>query len=396
MNSKMIYLDHAATTCLKPEVIKEMLPYLTSYYGNPSALYSIGRESKKAIELSRERIAKAINANVNEIYFTSGGTESDNWALRGAAYQNRKKGNHIITTVIEHHAILHTCKQLEDEGFVVTYLPVDEFGCCKEQHLLEAIREDTILISIMLANNEIGTIQPIQGMAKIAREKGILFHTDAVQAVGSLKIDVKALDVDLLSISAHKFHGPKGTGALYIRKGVQLKNFMSGGAQEKNKRAGTENISGIVGMGKAIEIAVEKLDENGEFIKGLRDRTINAILNQIPYVRLNGHETDRLPGNVNISFQFIEAESMIIMLDHKGIAVSSGSACASGSLDPSHVLLAIGLPHEIAHGSLRFSFGEENTHEEVDQLLETLTEAVKHLRDQSPLYQMITSMELAL
>lgn len=390
MEKKFIYLDHAATTPLRKEVLDEMLPYLTTYYGNPSSLYSIGRESKKAIELSRNRVAKALNANINEIFFTSGGTEADNWALRGAAYQNRHKGKHIITTSIEHHAILHTCKQLENEGFEVTYLPVDPFGRIDLEQLKDNIRDDTILISTMFANNEIGTIQPIKRIGEIAKERGICFHTDAVQAAGSIKIDVKDLNVDLLSISGHKFYGPKGIGALYIRKGVKIQNYMSGGAQERNKRAGTENVAGIVGIGKALEIAVEKLDSNYKHISGLRDKTIDYILNKIPFTRLNGHPTERLPGNVNISFEFVEAESTIIMLDNKGIAVSGGSACASGSLDPSHVLLAIGLPHETAHGSLRFSFGEENTEEDVDYLLNALTEEINKLREMSPLYKIVS------
>lgn len=389
MNQKLVYLDHAATTPLRREVLDEMMPYLTTYFGNPSSIYAIGRESKKAIENSREQVAKALNANINEIFFTSGGTESDNWAVRGTAYSNINKGKHIITTAIEHHAILHTCKQLEAEGFEVTYLPVDEYGCISEQQLKDAIRDDTILISVMTANNEIGTIQPIKKIGEIAKERDICFHTDAVQAAGSIKVDVKDMNVDLLSLSGHKFYGPKGTGVLYIKRGTKIQNYANGGAQEKNKRAGTENVAGIVGIGKALEIAVQNLCSNYSHISGLRDRTINYILNNIPYVKLNGHPTNRLPGNVNFSFQFIEAESTIIILDRKGIAVSSGSACASGSLDPSHVLLAIGLPHEIAQSSLRFSFGEENTDEDVDYLLEVLTEIINKLRDMSPLYKQI-------
>ena len=394
MIEKTVYLDHAATTPLKKEVLDEMMPFLTNNYGNPSSIYSAGRTSKNALEVSRERVAKAINANINEIFFTSGGTESDNWAIRGAAYANQDKGKHIITTLIEHHAVLNTCRQLEKEGFEVTYLQPDEFGIIHEKTVKKAIREDTILISIMFANNEIGTIQPIEEIGRTAKEKGILFHTDAVQAIGSISVDVKELQVDLLSISGHKFYGPKGVGVLFIKKGTKLQNFILGGVQEKNKRAGTENVAGIAGIGKAIEIAMESLEQNVRHTKMLRNKAINYILNDIPYVKLNGSKESRLPGNVNIAFQFIEAESAIIMLDRKGIAASSGSACASGSLDPSHVLLAIGLPHEIAHGSLRFSFGEENTVEDIDWFLGVLTEVMIKLRTMSPLYNSLTKNQL--
>ena len=384
--TKLIYLDHAATTPIKPEVLEEMLPYLTSLYGNSSSLYLLGRESKKAVEAAREKIALAINANINEIFFTGSGTEADNWALRGAAYQNMDRGKHIITTAIEHHAVLHTCQKLSKEGFEVTYLPVDDYGSINMQVLRNAIRPDTILISVMFANNEIGTIQPIKEIGKIAQEQGICFHCDAIQAIGSLPVDVKELNVDLLSVSAHKFYGPKGVGALYIRKGIKLQNLMDGGSQERNKRPGTENVAGIVGMGKAIEIAAREVDRNISCTSRLRDRAMEHILKTIPFTKLNGHPTVRLPGNLNISFQFVEAESMTILLDQRNIAVSSGSACASGSFDPSHVLLALGLSHEMAFGSVRFSFGEGNTEEDVDLFLESLTEIVSKLRENSPLY----------
>ncbi len=390
MENRLIYLDHAATTPLKKEVLEEMLPYLTTYYGNPSSLYAIGRESKKAIELARERVAKAINASVTEIFFTGSGTESDNWAIRGAAYQNRQKGRHIITTAIEHHAVMHTFRQLEEEGFEVTYLPVDETGTVDIQKLINAIQSDTTLISVMYANNEIGTLQPIKEIAKVAQDKGICFHTDAVQAVGSIPVDVKDLGVDLLSLSGHKFYGPKGVGVLYIKKGVKIQNYMNGGAQERNKRAGTENIAGIVGIGKAIELSIQKLEANQKYIASLRDLALNQILSKMTFIKLNGHKTNRLPGNLNLSFQFVEGESMTIMLDQRNIAVSSGSACASGSFDPSHVLLAIGLSHELAFGSIRFSFGEENTEEDVDLLVEALIETVTELRKLSPLFMALS------
>lgn len=374
---KMIYLDHAATTAIKDEVIKEMMPYLTEQYGNPSSLYSFGRKSKKAIEKAREQVAKAINSKKSEIYFTSGGTESDNWAIKGIAKYYKNKGNHIITSSVEHHAVINTCKRLEKEGFEVTYLPVDKDGKISVEELKNAIRKDTILISIMMANNEIGTIQPISEIGKISKDKGILFHTDAVQAVGSLSIDVDNLDVDLLSMSAHKFYGPKGIGALYIRKGTSTEDFLDGGAQERGRRPGTENISSIVGMGKAIELATENLEIYQEKMCYLRDEAISKILNKIPNAFLNGHKSDRLPGNVNMIFPGMEAESMILKLDRRGIAVSSGSACASGSLEPSHVLKAIGLPHDVAQCSLRFTFGEENTIGDVEELVEALVDIVK-------------------
>ncbi|HOQ07819.1 MAG TPA: cysteine desulfurase NifS [Clostridiales bacterium] len=387
MSTRNIYLDHAATTPVKPEVLEAMLPWFTENYGNPSTVYSIGRTSKKAIEEARETVARIIGAEPREIFFTGSGTEADNWAIKGAAYANMKKGKHIITTSIEHHAVLHTCQYLESEGFEVTYLPVDEYGLVTPEQVEAAIRPDTILISIMFANNEIGTIQPIAEIGKIAREKGICFHTDAVQAMGNIRINVSELNVDMLSMSAHKFYGPKGVGALYIRKGVKLTSFMHGGAQERGRRASTENVPGIVGLAKALELADKNMDEYNKKLTALRDRTIAEIEKKIPFVRLNGHREKRLPGNVNFSFEFIEGESLLLMLDLKGIAASSGSACTSGSLDPSHVLLAIGLPHEKAHGSLRLTFGEENTDEDVDYLMEVLPEIVQRLREMSPLYE---------
>ncbi|HOV27473.1 MAG TPA: cysteine desulfurase NifS [Pseudobacteroides sp.] len=387
MGEKFIYMDHAATTYVKPEVVEAMLPFFTEKFGNASSIYTIGRESKKAIEEAREKVADAIGAQAREIFFTGSGTEADNWAIKGVAYGNRSKGNHIITTNIEHHAVLHTCQYLENDGFEVTYLPVDENGLVTPEQVAEAIRPNTILITIMFANNEIGTIQPIAEIGKLAREKGIYFHTDAVQAIGNIAIDVKEMNIDLMSMSAHKFYGPKGVGGLYIRKGVKLISFMHGGAQERGRRASTENVAAIVGFGKAIELATANLDEYNKKIMALRDRTIDEVMKRIPFVRLNGHREKRLPGNANFSFQFIEGESLLLMLDMKGIAASSGSACTSGSLDPSHVLLAIGLPHEIAHGSLRLTFGDENTDEDVDKLLEVLPPIVERLREMSPLYE---------
>ncbi|ADL42179.1 cysteine desulfurase NifS [Caldicellulosiruptor obsidiansis OB47] len=389
MEGKIIYFDHAATTPLKKEVLDEMMPYLTEQYGNPSTIYKLGREAKKAVELARERVAKALNADIQEIYFTSGGTESDNWALKGVAFANKDKGKHIITTTIEHHAVLHPLKYLEGLGFEVTYVPVEPNGIVDPQKIKEAIRNDTILISVMLANNEIGTIQPVKEIAKIAKEKGIIIHTDAVQAVGQIPVDVKDLGVDLLSLSAHKFYGPKGVGALYIRKGTKIHPFSHGGAQERNRRAGTENVAGIVGLGKAIELATQNLSEYAAKLQKLRDKLIDGVLSKIDYVRLNGDRNQRLPNNANFSFEFIEGESLLLMLDMKGIAASSGSACTSGSLDPSHVLLAIGLEHEVAHGSLRITLGEDNTEEDIDYLLEVLPEIVSRLREMSPLYESV-------
>lgn len=385
MNHK-IYMDHAATTAVKEEVLQEMLPYFSQIYGNPSSIYSFGRDAKRAIEVARDKVAKVLGANPSEIFFTAGGSESDNWAVKGVAYANRKKGNHIITTAIEHHAVLDTCKYLEKNGFQITYLPVDEYGLITAQQVADAITEKTILITVMYANNEIGVIQPIQEIGKIAKEKGIYFHTDAVQAIGAIPVLISDLHVDFLSLAAHKFYGPKGIGALYIRRGVQLETFMHGGAQERNKRAGTENVPGIVGLGKAIEIAVNQLDSYSSHVQHLRDRLITEVMSKVSNVRLNGHPTKRLPGNVNFSIEYIEGESLLLSLDMKGIAASSGSACTSGSLDPSHVLLAIGLPHEIAHGSLRLTLGEENTDDDVDYCVEVIPGIVNRLREMSPLF----------
>jgi len=384
---KIIYMDHAATTPVRKEVFDEMMPYFSEYYGNPSSIYHLSNFSKIAIDKARERVAKAINAEKNEIYFTVGGTESDNWALKGIASKLRDKGNHIITSKIEHHAILHTCEYLEKLGFEVTYLNVDEYGMISLDELEKSIKDNTILISIMFANNEIGTIQPIKEIGSIAKKHNVIFHTDAVQAVGSLPIDVKAMNIDLLSMSAHKLYGPKGVGALYVRKGIKLDPLIHGGAQERNKRAGTENVPGIVGLGKAIELAYSELEENTAKLIELRDYMIKNIQNRIPDVRLNGHPTKRLPGNVNMCFRYIEGESLLLSLDMYKIEASSGSACTSGSLDPSHVLLAIGLPHEIAHGSLRLSLGIKNTKEEVDFVVEKLVTIVDRLRQMSPLYE---------
>lgn len=389
MENKIIYLDHAATTPVKVEVLEAMMPYFSSKFGNASSIYSIGRDSKKAVEEAREKVAKALGAMPREIFFTGSGSEADNWAIKGVAYANKDKGNHIITTAIEHHAVLHTCQYLESDGFEVTYLPVDENGLVSPEQVRAAIKPNTILITIMFANNEIGTIQPIAEIGKIAKEKNVIFHTDAVQAVGNIPINVNELNVDLLSLSAHKFYGPKGVGALYIRKGVKITNFLHGGAQERGRRASTENVAGIVGLGKAIELATQNIEQYNNKLLALRDRTIEEITKKIPFVKLNGDRHKRLPGNVNFSFEFIEGESLLLMLDMKGIAASSGSACTSGSLDPSHVLLAIGLPHEIAHGSLRVTFGDENTQEDVDYLLEVLPLIVERLREMSPLYEKV-------
>lgn len=382
-----IYFDNAATTRLDDKVLEEMVPYLKENYGNASAIYKLGREARKAVEESREKIAKILNCKPNEIYFTAGGSESDNTAIKGIARANRKKGNHIITSKIEHPAILETCRELEKEGFEVSYISVDENGILNLEELKNAIKPTTILITVMFANNEIGTIQPIEEIGKIAKENNIYFHTDAVQAVGSLEIDVEKLNIDSLSMSGHKFYGPKGIGALYVKTGVQFDKFISGGHQERNKRAGTENVAGIVGMGKAIELVYENLEEHNKKIKELRDYYIEQVKEKIPYIKINGDLEKRLPGNSNISFRFIEGEGLLLNLDLKGICASSGSACTSGSLDPSHVLLAIGLPHEIAHGSLRISIGKYNTREEVDYLVENLVEIVNRLREMSPLWE---------
>ena len=384
---QLIYLDNAATTKTRPEVVEAMLPYFTEYYGNPSSVYEFSAEPKRAIAQARETIAKALGAKSNEIYFTYGGTESDNWALISTAEAYQAKGKHIITTKIEHHAILHTCEYLEQRGFEVTYLDVDEFGVVKLDELEKAIRPDTILISVMFANNEIGTIEPIKEIGEIAKKHGILFHTDAVQAYGQLPINVDECHIDMLSSSGHKLNGPKGIGFLYIRKGVKIRSFIHGGAQERKRRAGTENVPGIVGYGKAVERAFANMAERTAKEAELRDYLIGRVLAEIPYTRLNGHKTDRLPNNANFSFQFIEGESLLIMLDMKGICASSGSACTSGSLDPSHVLLAIGLKHEEAHGSLRLTLSEDSTKEEMDIVAEEVKKIVQRLRDMSPLYE---------
>ena len=382
-----VYMDNAATTRVIEPVFEAMKPYLCDIYGNPSSVHGFGREALTALDRAREQVAAALGAQSSEIYFTGCGTESDNWAIRGAAYARKDRGNHIITTQIEHHAVLHTCQQLEKEGFEVTYLPVDGDGVVSLEALEKALRPDTTLVSIMAANNEIGAIQPIREAAKLAKAHGALFHTDAVQAIGCVPIDVKADGIDLLSLSGHKFHAPKGVGALYIRSGAKLQRLIYGGAQEKTQRGGTENVASIVGMGKAIELAMESMESRNAYVSGLRDRLIEGILRRIPETRLNGHRTRRLSGNVNVSIRYIEGEALLLSLDMKGIAGSSGSACTSGSLDPSHVLLAIGLPHEIAHGSLRLSLSEENTAEEVDYTIDALVEIVERLRAMSPLYE---------
>lgn len=385
--NQVIYLDNAATTRTRPEVADAMMPFFTEHYGNPSSVYEFAAPCKQAIARSRETIAKSLGAKANEIYFTAGGTESDNWAIKAAAEAYQAKGKHIITSKIEHHAVLHTCEYLEKLGFEVTYLDVDENGVVKIEELKKAIRPDTILISIMFANNEIGTIEPIKEIGEIARERGVLFHTDAVQAYCHIPINVDEYHIDMLSASGHKLNGPKGIGFLYIRTGLKLRSFVHGGAQERKRRGGTENVPGIVGLGKAVELAVATMDERAGKERELRDYLIGRVTAEVPFVRLNGHRTCRLANNTNFAFQFIEGESMLIMLDMNGICGSSGSACTSGSLDPSHVLLAIGLPHEIAHGSLRLTLSEENTKEEMDYVVEKIKEIVDRLRAMSPLYE---------
>lgn len=384
---KLLYLDNAATTKTAPEVVDAMLPYFTEHYGNPSSVYSFSSGNKEMISKQREAIADTLGASANEIYFTAGGSESDNWALKATAEAYAGKGNHIITTKIEHHAILHTAQYLEKRGFEVTYVDVDEDGKVKLDELKAAIRPTTILISVMFANNEIGTIQPIKEIGEIAKEHGILFHTDAVQAYGQLPINVDECHIDMLSASGHKFNGPKGIGFLYIRKGVKIRSFVHGGAQERKRRAGTENVPGIVGIGTAAKRAANTREERVAKETEVRDYLIDRVLKEIPYCRLNGHRTDRLPNNANFSFRFVEGESLLIMLDMKGICASSGSACTSGSLDPSHVLLAIGLPHEIAHGSLRLTLNEEITKEDIDYVVDQLKTIVSDLRGMSPLYE---------
>ena len=382
-----IYMDNAATTAIAPEALAAMLPCFGQVYGNASSIHSFGREARKRLEDARRRVAACLGAKPNEIYFTSGGTESDNWAIKGAAFANREKGNHIITTQIEHHAVLHTCQWLEKQGFEVTYLPVDEYGLVNPADVEAAITDRTILISVMAANNEIGTLEPIAEIGRIAKAHKVLFHCDAVQAVGAIPVNVEDWHVDMLSLSGHKFHGPKGVGALYIRTGARVEQFMHGGAQERGRRATTENLPGIVGLAAALERACAHMEENSCRLTAMRDRLIRGILDTIPYTRLNGHPVKRLPGNVNVSVRFIEGEAMLLRLDLAGISASSGSACTSGSLDPSHVLLAIGLPHEIAHGSLRLSLGDCNTEEQVDEVLRVLPGIVENLRNMSPLYE---------
>ena len=383
----MIYLDNAATTRVSAEVFEAMKPYFCEQYANPSAIYSFAGSAAKAVDEARRQSAALIGAQPNEIYFTAGGSESDNWAVKAAAEASAAKGKHLITSVIEHHAVLHTFEYLEKHGFEVTYLPVDEDGIVKLDALEAAIRKDTTLISVMAANNEIGTIQPLKEIGALAKKNGILFHTDAVQAYGHIPLDVDALNIDLMSVSGHKFHGPKGIGFLYIRKGVRLGAFIHGGAQERARRAGTHNTPGIVGLGTAAALAAAKMKENIEKETKLRDYLIKRVLEEIPYSRLNGHRVNRLPNNANFCFRFIEGESLLILLDQKGICASSGSACTSGSLDPSHVLLAIGLPHEIAHGSLRLTLSEETTQEEIDVTVEAIKNIVERLRAMSPLYE---------
>ncbi|AWK51272.1 cysteine desulfurase NifS [Clostridium beijerinckii] len=383
---KNVYMDYSATTYVKPEVLEEMLPYFTEKFGNPSSFYGISRITKMAIDKAREQVAKSLNCLPDEVYFTGGGSEADNWAIKGIASAHKNKGNHIITTKVEHHAVLHTCAYLEKNGFDVTYLDVDEEGFIRLEDLKNAITDKTILVSIMFANNEIGTIQPIKEIGEICREKKVFFHTDAVQAVGNIPVDVKEMNIDMLSLAGHKVYGPKGIGVLYIKKGIKIDNLIHGGAQEKNRRAGTENIAAIVGIGKALELATNNLEEHMKEMIILRDKLMDGLL-EIPYTRLNGPKGDkRLPGNVNICFRFIEGESILLSLDFKGVCASSGSACTSGSLDPSHVLLAIGLPHEIAHGSLRLTMGDGSTEEDVDYVLEVVPPIIERLRNMSPLW----------
>ncbi len=384
---KMIYLDNAATTKTRPEVVEAMLPYFTEFYGNPSSVYTFSAKSKEAVTKAREIIADSLGVKSNEIYFTAGGSEADNWALVAAAEAYEAKGKHIITSKIEHHAILHTCEYLEKRGYEVTYLDVDENGVVKLDELKKAIRPDTILISIMFANNEIGTIEPIKEIGAIAKEHGILFHTDAVQAYGHVPISADEYNIDMLSASGHKINGPKGIGFLYIRKGVKIRSFIHGGAQERRRRAGTENVPGIVGFGKAVQLAMDEMEERTKKEVEMREYLMEKVLRELPFTRINGSRTSRLPNNINFAFQFIEGESLLIKLDMAGICGSSGSACTSGSLDPSHVLLAIGLPHEIAHGSLRLTLSEENTMEEMDITADKIKEIVAYLRELSPLYE---------
>lgn len=383
---RTVYMDHSATTATDPAVVDAMIPWMTARYGNPSSVYRLAGESRKAVEEARASVATVLGADPGEIFFTSGGTEADNWAIKGVAFAHQKKGTHIITSAIEHHAVLHTCRYLEQHGFSVTILPVDETGKVRMEDLKAAITDQTILVSIMTANNEIGTIQPVTAIGALCREMGILFHTDAVQAIGTIPMDVRSMNIDLLSLSGHKFYGPKGAGALYIRKGVRVENLLHGGGQEKRKRAGTENVPGIIGLGAAIGLAAERMEEQALRVSTLRDRLLAGILERIPHTRLNGHPSDRLPGNINVSFEFIEGESILLLLDRVGICASTGSACTSGSLEPSHVLRAIGIPAERAHGSLRLTLGAENTGEDVGYVLEHLPGIISRLREMSPLY----------
>ncbi|MBQ2816496.1 MAG: cysteine desulfurase NifS [Clostridia bacterium] len=386
MSEERIYLDNAATTQVSPEVLSAMVPCFSNIYGNPSSVHGFGRDAKMMLDIAREKVANAIGAKKTEIYFTGGGSESDNWAIKGTAIANAGKGRHIITSAIEHHAVLHACAALEKQGYSVTYLPVDKEGFVDPEDVKKAIRPDTILVTVMMANNEIGTIEPVEEIGKICREAGVYFHTDAVQAVGNMHIDVAKMNIDMLSLSAHKFHGPKGVGALYIRNGVKIANLIDGGAQERSKRAGTENLPSIVGLGKAIEVAVRDIDTKIAYESALRDKLLTRIVNEIPETRINGPLKNRLPGNANVCIKYIEGEGMLLMLDMQGIAASSGSACTSGSLDPSHVLLAIGLDHETAHGSLRLSLSSLNTEEEIDKTVDVLKASVERLRSMSPLY----------
>ena len=380
-----VYMDHAATTFMKPEVVAAMAPYLSEHFGNPSSLYRFSRESRRGVEGAREQVAAAIGANPAEVFFTAGGTEADNWAIKGVALANRGRGDHIVTSAIEHHAVLHTCEWLERQGFSVTYLPVDEFGRVDPGQVGEAITDETILVSVMAANNEIGTIQSIAEIGRVAHDHGVLFHTDAVQAIGAVPIDVGAMGIDLLSLSGHKFYGPKGTGALYIREGTRIEPFIHGGGQERGQRAGTENVPGIAGLGRAIELATADIEGHNRRIAAMRDRMIRGVFDSIPDVRLNGHPTERLANNANFSFRYVEGEAILLLLDAHGICASTGSACSSGSSEPSHVLLATGIPPEDAHGSLRLTLGDANTMDDIDYLLEVLPEVIERLRRISPL-----------
>ena len=383
-----VYVDNAATTQVDPDVAEKVIPCFTSVFGNASSIHTAGRKAKELLDTAREQVANALGAEPGEIYFTAGGSESDNWAIKGVAHKFAKKGKHLITTAIEHHAVLHSMKSLEKEGFEVTYLPVDSEGFVTAEQVEKAIRPDTILVSVMFANNEIGSVEPIAEIGEVCKKHGVLFHTDAVQAVAHIKIDVKAMNIDMLSLSGHKFNAPKGVGALYIRKGITIPNLIDGGQQERGKRAGTENIPAIVGMGYAIEVATRELDERMSRVRKMRDRLRDELMRRIPYAKLNTPENS-LPGTLNISFQYIEGESILLMLDMNGICASSGSACTSGSLDPSHVLLAIGLPHEIAHGSVRMSIYHNNTEEEIDHIIDTLPKIIQRLRDMSPLWERV-------